>query len=861
MDPIQELRTWIQTERKRLLSIPPTQAEGKALLEQNTIFVDTALQRLYAEAEARAKASHGSDYEPGRTEVAIAATGGYGRRELSPFSDVDIAFIPSEEDHPYVDALIREAFQLVVDLLIDSTDLSVGYAFRPISDVPGLDHKTKTAILDSRLVAGDPELVTALRKELLHHLDPVAFLQEHRLERGKRDIRRLHTLEPDLKNGPGGLRDLHSIRWLAKVIYHIQSEDVLSDLERRGLLSSVEQQEISEAQEALWRMRNALHLYARKKSDVLSVSFHRPLAEALGFKTQRGNGIQGLMEMYYYHAEQIHQCAQRINEQLLQGPFPLGESFVLTDGRIHAVAANIFDEKPSRLIGAFEQSQRYGLDMGPQLIHLIEHRTSLMEDDKQREDPDAAQAFLSILRGVGDAAATLRSMNDRGLLGRYLPEFDRLMRHVPRDPSHQYTVGEHTLRVVERLSELAQPGVSKPPQFAEAMASLEIPEVLLLSALLHDAGKVEPGENHSETGAQLARSVGRRLRLREDQLQTLEALVRHHLLLMRTARLRDLNLPITIQKVADAVGTPEILKMLYLLSYADTRSVGEGTWTASDARLLDELYIKVNQIFAAASQQEDQAARADQKREWVRRELACADIRQEALRRHCQALPASYILNTPLGTIATHIALLDQLRVVDPVTDFYNGPGEDFTELTICTHDDPEPGLLSKIAGVLFAGGADVHAAHVYTLEGDDPIVLDTLWISANGRQISSARTKRLTDNLSEVLSGRSSVETLITRARKVVPCHVEAHVELRNDLSEDHTVVHVVADDTPGLLYRMTTILSRNRLEIHSAKIATWGGKAEDVYYVTRADGTKVPDSDLLMLERTLAKDLLESG
>lgn len=859
MDPIHELRTWIQTERKRLVSLRPEQLEGKALLEQNTVFIDTALQRCYAEAERRAKASHGASYEPGRTEVAIAATGGYGRRELSPFSDIDIAFIPSEEDHPYVDAVIREAFQLVVDLLIDNTDLNVGYAFRPISDVPGLDHKTKTAILDSRPVAGDSKMVVALRSALLHHLDPVAFLQERRLAQGKGNARDLHVLAPDLKNGPGGLRDIHSACWLAKVIYHVQSEDVLPDLERRGLISPVERQEITEAREILWRMRNALHLSAHKKNDVLSAPFRRPLADAFGFKTEHSDGVQELMDLYYRHAERVRRCARRLNDQLLQGPFPLGEGFVLTDGRIHAVAANIFDEKPSRLIGGFEQSQRYGLDMEHQLIGLIEARAPLMEDDEQREDPNAAEAFLSILRGVADADAALRSMNDLGLLGRYLPEFGRLMHHVPRDPSHQYTVGEHALRVVERLSELAQPGVDKPPQFAEAMATLEAPEVLLLSALLHDAGKIEPGENHSETGARLARSVGRRLRLREDQLQTVETLVRHHLLLMRTARLRDLNLSITIQNVADVVGTPGILKMLYLLSYADTRSVGERTWTASDARLLDDLYIKTNQIFAAASQQEDQAARVDQERERVRRELAYTDIPQDALRRHCQALPASYILNTPLGTIATHIALLDQLRVVDPVTDFYNGPGEDFTELTICTHDDPEPGLLSKIAGALFAGGADVHAAHVYTLEGDDPIVLDTLWISANGRQIQPSRAKRLGDNLSEVLSGRSSVEALIARARKTVPIHIQARIGLRNNLSEDHTVVHVVADDTPGLLYLMTTMLSRNRLEIHTAKIAAWGGNAEDVYYVTRADGTKVPEGDLPVLERTLTKNLLE--
>lgn len=860
---VQYLRDHLIAGRQTLLSTPPGETSGQELQERHADLIDETVSGLYDVAVSRAKQASLKWFVPGETEIAIVATGGYGRRELSPFSDVDIAFIPSAEDQPYVDVLVKEAFQLIMDIFQDHSNLHVGYAYRPLSDCPRLDHETKTSLLDMRLVAGAEYLIAQMRRELLRFLDVVSFLQEKTEERRllfHRFRSGLYSLEPDLKEGSGGLRDLHSAMWMAQVMFRVPHEEVLHEMIRRGVIAPRDYQNLLQARERLWRIRNWLHLTANKKNDVLVSDVHDRIARDFGYA--EGEGGEKLpsarfMADYYATAETVNRFSRKVAKRFLEGTLNLGRGFVATRQRLGVSSPDLFSENPALVISFFELAHRYGFYFDLEAEVLLEEALSRI-DDSVRSSRDAAKAFLTILRPSSETGHTLRRMRDRGVLQSYLPEFGDLMRCVPADPAHELTVGEHSLRVVDFLVEISETGGATPSLLTDAIQEINEPEILFLAALLHDVGKAVPGGDHSVTGAETARRIGDRLGLNGEQKDILSRLVQEHLTLVRISRLRDLNSPTTLKQTMEAVGNRQMLKMLYLLSYADTKAVGTRAYTEVDMRLLDDLYLKVNRAFCEETLETDIEARAITERARVRTELTGLEVPDERLKELSERLPASYVVNTPFGLIATHLKLLDRLETERVVADFYTTAGDDFTELTICAYDDPEPGMLSKITGTLYANDIDIRTAQVFTLDGNEQIVLDTLWVAFNAMPLSEAKADRMRGTLRGVLSRDKDVEAVIAESRKPLDAQVWVEeIEARNDLSEEHTVIHLVAGDVKGLLYFITRALAQSGLDIHTAKIMTWSGKAEDAFYVTLRDGSKVPDQDLEAVAEQLKESL----
>lgn len=861
MEPsTQEIRDFLNSGRKDLLGTAPGEATGQDLMERHTELIDETVRRIYQLATSRAKRAALKWYVPGETEIAIVATGGYGRSELSPFSDIDIAFVPSAEDQPYVDALVKEAFQLIVEIFLDNSDLHVGYAYRPLSDCPRIDHQTKTSLLDMRLVVGAEYLVASMRSEVLKYLDVVSFVQEKTEERRLlfHKLRsELYSLEPNLKEGSGGLRDLHTALWMSQVMFRVPHTEILHEMVRRGVISTRDHQNLLKAREHLWKIRNWLHLTAGRKNDVLVADVHDRIARDFAYTGSLPNTdlpSGGFMRDYYATAETVNRFSRKVAKRLLEGTLNLGRGFVSTRQRIGVASPDLFHKEPALVILAFELAHRYGFVFDLEAEVLIEEAVSLI-DDEVRCSREAARAFLSILRPSPETGHTLRRMRDRKVLQEYFPEFGELMHCVPADPAHELTVGEHSLRVVDYLEEISTSNESpagladrwQASSLTDTMQEVLEPEVLMLAAMLHDVGKLHSTGNHAITGALIARTVGERLGLTKEKVDLLERLVREHLSLVRMSRLRDLNSPSTLREAMQAVGDRQTLKMLYLLSYADTKAVGARGYTELDMRLLDELYSKVNRAFCEETIEADLETLAARERARVHSELRGLEVPEERLKQLSDRLPASYLVNTPLGLIATHLKLIDQLETERVVIDFYTTPGDDFTELTICTWDDPEPGLLSKITGTLYANDVDIRTAQVFTLEGDEAIVLDTLWITSNARPLSETKSKRLGDALQRVLSHRSAVESIVEESGKPVSAAVWVEeVSASNDLSDEHTVVHLVAGDVKGLLYFVTRAISRVGLDIHTAKITTWSGKAEDAFYVTRRDGSKVLGEEL---------------
>jgi [protein-PII] uridylyltransferase len=901
---VQELRDFLTSGRDDLLRVKPSSQPGRAWLEAHSALIDETLRRIYHQAwravrasqagNSQANVSHDStdafeysndfsqpaEHEP---ELALLAIGGYGRAELCPYSDIDIAFVPVEEEHPMLDAVIKEAFRLIVEVLIDGAKLDVGYAYRPISDCAHLDHTAKAALLEARLIVGSQSLKNRLREELRNHWDAVEFLLDKTQER--RDLSRqirfsLYSVEPNLKEGVGALREIQTALWTAGAMH--ASDDPINDLEWRGVVTAGDCKSAREANEFFLKLRIWLHLTTGKKTDILNTQLQERCARDFGYTGAGAQSWQRLLQDYYRRAEGALRFSQKVMRRLLEGPLPLDEHFTALNRRVLAAHPYVLRNHPELLLTPFALARKYGFETDADLDRLIEESLRLM-DRNIRAHPIMRASFMALLHDVGTAAEALTDLRGRGVLQTFIPEFDAMLQLCPADPSHELTVGEHSIYAVRQLGELWRQRHESEIFFA-VWDGVEDTELLVLATLLHDVGKIEAGSDHAVSGERLAHNIGERLGLGGERLDKLCLLVRRHLLLPRVARLRDLSAPGTIREVMEQAGDVATLKMLYLLSLADTRAVGERSYSVMEIEAMRELYERT--LMAMTSRETAQALTdveireqmVQRERARVRHEMRHLELDETMLQRLCESLPASYVLNTPLTTIGAHLKFLDQLPQEKVIVDVYQNPRDPYTEMSIVAYDEPQPGLLSKICGVVYAAGMEIHMAQVFTLCGEEgacdvfqtspaevsqdaaqdpstgiaeqtskaesqdrPIVLDRLYVGRDGRSLTSAQSARLAASLRAVLLGEKTIEEVLTVAGKAVQAPLSPQrISVRNDLSDEHSVLTVVNENVPGLLFYITRAIASLGLDVHSAKITTWAGRAEDAFYVTRRYGVE---------------------
>jgi len=834
---IELLRQKFRKGRSELFRQVTWTSPCRDLLEAHTSLVDELLREIYEIScnSADLKASR-SDH----SGIAIVATGGYGRRELNPYSDIDIAFIPSEEEDPWVEAVVHTAFKLVMDVFLSLRDVRVGYSFRPIAEANSWDVSVKTALLDLRYICGNWDLSDELGRSIREVLSPFDLMVEtqsepyENLEQG----RTIYLVEPSLKAGPGSLRSLHRARWIFKLLLSVDDDALERTLQDRRIISSQRISEISEAANWFLRARTWLHLTAGKLSDVLITNYQDRIARELD-----DCSAQTWLSRHMAHSETLARFQWEAVQALLKGPMEINEVLV-KDGSLHLPRDS---SSPEPVIGMFHLSQRYSIPVSLRdLKQLADRRMQTLEI--QEPSTGEARIFKQILREDRNVATTVRNLTVFGLLDRFIPNFSEIMRFVPPDPAHRYTVGEHSIRMIEHLEKLREGRDREGRRFTDLLGQCHHFDMLCLAAMLHDAGKLLPGE-HSETSADLAMSVATRLNLAPEKREILDLLIRRHLLLVRTARLLDLKTAHVLQRIAKHVPSLEALRHLYVFTYVDTCAVAENNWTSMDMRDLDDLYRKMQDFYESDSAEGKAEGMQEDKHVLIRKKLAAlhGSKKEAAVMKHCDSMPSSYVLNTPLGEIAFHVQLLDRLEAEKTVLDVYNRPGDDYSELTICSYDDPKPGMLAKITGVLYGCNVDIHRAQAFTMEKEQPVVLDTLWTRSNGMQISESRARRIRTVLKDVLSGGKMISQFLEQAGKTPPKVIGLdRINLRNDLSEEHTVVHIVAQDLQGLLYLMTQGISQCGLHIHSAKVATWKARAENNFYVTAPVGGQIPDGDL---------------
>lgn len=785
---------------------------GVELMRVQSDLIDRAIERI---AELAALSCVADD-------VCIAATGGYGRQELSPYSDVDITFI-ANSDNPEIDSFIKCAYRLLMDVFLGGTDLKVGYSYRQVGDCHDLPLDTQTALLDARRISGSAELFDRFSKTARKAIGEAAFVIGHMNERSKARQRwgiSPLRVEPNIKEGAGGLRDFQTSRWLAQV--------ALGSL--KGIASEREMNLLDGAAEFLARVRGALHAVCGRGNDILSVDRQEAVAEALGFS----QGPQALMAEYYAHAERIAALYHRVSDACMEMPLQIEPGIVAQRGKVDIRDHDLLLRDSEAVVRVFGHCVELGLELSGKTTAILQSYIGVRKA-KPTAGRGVLRAFAELLP-LPDAGLAMNLMAQAGILQWLLPEFGAAMHQVPDDGAHELTIGAHSVQAVELLEGFRN---GDDPDLREAWAGISDPGALLLAVLLHDIGKTQDKTSHCDAGGKTAAKTAERLGLRPDSIRTLEFLVRSHLVMSETARLRDLSDQRTAQDFIGIINSRELLDMIYLLTAADVQSVGQKTWGEVQMRFLRELYHRASNLMRRSAPADVDLGRH---RSRLARELSLANLPQSEVDEHCGAMPAAYLLNTSADDLAAHIEYVRKARAGHPIVALRDDPISRFTEITICSPDDPEPGLLAKIAGVLSALDVDIHAAQVFTREANDRIAFDILSVDYDRRALPELKKLQIQSELENILAGRSDLDSLCRRYGKKLDRKVKLlDLQVMSHLSDQHSVIQVEAEDMPGLLHRLTAAISSLRWDIHSARINTWGNTAQDVFYVTDDKGSKL--------------------
>lgn len=814
-------------------------AGGIEVTRRLSDLVDRIITSIYRLAVER----HPGPGEPG---ITVAATGGYGRRRLAPFSDIDVTFIVAEEDDPRLDGIAREMFFLIGRIFTDGAGLKVGYGYRAMRDAQDLDVQTQTALLDSRLVAGDRALFYRFREEFIRHILPGVFLW-HKMDERRTAMQEVgdavYRTEPNVKLGAGGLRDLHTAEWLVKSTMGSGLEDPWGRLRSIGYINDDEFRSITKGREFLLRVRNAMHWMAGRPLDVITSDRQAALAEDLGYKdSDSGSAAERMMGDYYLHAANIQRIARKVTSKCARHPLKLGDGLVLKEGQITPTNLTFLDRTPSAALGVLHIAQKYGFPLSSQVEEMIGDFAA--RGDTLLDDPDSTRIFIQILQYPHNVYSALRAMADLGVLPLVLPAYTDLLRFMPAEPAHSYTVGEHSLRVVQELEKMRADPEPENALCREVFAGLDRPEVLILAALLHDVGKIQRRGRHGEIGAQMARTIGRQLGLDDDAVEVLAFLVREHPLMPRLSRSRDPEQPETVAELLAKVPNPEDLPPLFLLSTADLRTFGHDAWIHVQLEFLARLFIRAEKAVSRPESVSPSAEAIQSDVSRVQRQLSRRNLEEKVVKELCESMPAAYLLNNDVDTIVRHLQMLERLAG-GPVVHFADGRRRPWTVLTVAAAD--QPGLLARIAGVLWAHDVNVHSARVYTREGDNPVALDELLVDAHNRPLPLSLRLELERDLRAVLGEGTSLSVIFARRGRLIgPASAIRSVHLHNDMSETYTVVEVEMPDEKGLLYRLASAMSAMGWIIHNARIGTRAGEARDVFYVTDAEGRKIDAGNL---------------
>jgi [protein-PII] uridylyltransferase len=834
-------------------------ASGDGIVQTITAMSDTLINKLF-----HCILGDLQDARTAREQLALVAIGGYGRGELNPCSDIDLMFLYSGKDPQHIEDIAQKLLYFLWDMRLD-----VGYSVRTLKDcveMAGADTTVRTALLDGRLLTGSRALFADFQKMMLTQIlakGSDAFIKEKMEElkaRREKYGSTVYTLEPNIKEGEGALRDLHTAMWVAKIKYKITEP---RELIIKGVLSEDELALYYNSLSYLWRLRNEMHFLAGRKNDQLTFDAQTKLAEFLGY-ADKGKvlAVEEFMRDYYLHATKVEhfssmlvaKCTWREEGAMkILGYFtrrPVGEGLYVLKGELIIPDETVVEKDPARLMKIFEYSQKHGVSLHIKVKALV--RRSLEQiNDRFRRNKEVNASFFNILRCEKGLGETLQLMHHLEFLNRFVPEFERIFCKVQHDIYHIYTVDIHSLFAVDEIARLWR-GEHRAdlPLLTQLANEVDKRELLVLAVLLHDMGKGEGG-GHAEKGAAMVPTIARRMGLSREDSERLEFLVGHHLLFAHIAQRRDLHDEKMIIHFARQMGKSENLKMLYLLTYADIKAVGPDVWTEWKALLLQELYEKAFQVLERGDFRMEASSERVKKVKRRVVEILDDEFPQAQVKEELKAMTIRHLLANPSAVIAEHVRVMLSLGDATMLTRVAHEMERGYSNFTICTLD--VPGLFSKITGVMAANGMNILGAQIHTSTNGK--VLDILQVnSPQGFVITDeSRWKKLDDDMRQVLEGKVQVRQLVEKRRRPTLIterpkpRFPTRVEIDNEVSTDYTVIDIYTHDKVGLLYQITSSLTEQGLYIGVSKISTKVDQVADVFYVKDIFGHKVTSEEKL--------------
>jgi [protein-PII] uridylyltransferase len=799
--------------------------------------------------------------------MALVATGGYGRGLLAPGSDIDLLFLLPYKQTAWGESVAEALLYCLWDM-----GLKVGHATRSVDEgvrQAKADMTIRTALLEARYLFGDAKLFDELAahfdKEVVAGTAPafVAAKLAEREERHRRAGQSRYLVEPNVKDSKGGLRDLHTLFWIAKYVYRVREPE---ELVERGVFAPEEFRLFRRCEDFLWSVRCNMHFLTGRAEERLSFDIQREIALRLGYTEHPGQkDVERFMKHYFLIAKDVGDLTAIFCsglEEMQATPTPVlsriiarlrpargqkklteTDDFVIDNNRINVARPDVFKRDPVNLIRLFHLAQKHNLEFRPEAMRTVTRSLKLIGKDL-REDEEANRLFLEILTSNNDAETVLRRMNEAGVLGAFAPDFGRIVAMMQFNMYHHYTVDEHLIRCIGELEQIER-GENPAVALASELIRTIQPQhraVLCVALFLHDIAKGRI-EDHSIAGARIARRLCPRFGFNSADTELVAWLVEVHLVMSTLAQSRDLSDRKTIENFAAVVQSLERMKLLAILTTADIRAVGPGVWNGWKAQLIRTLYYETEPVLTGGFSEVNRAQRVAVAQAEFRAELAdWPEAEREAY--IARQYPA-YWLKVDLPHKLTHARFVRAAEAAGQRLSTSVGfdPARGVTELTIFTPD--HPWLLSVIAGACSLAGGNIVDAQIYTTT--DGLALDTIALSREFErdEDEARRAARIGELIEKALRGEIKLPDIV--GKRVPPkgrlkaFAIEPEVSINNQWSTRYTVVEVTGLDRPGLLYELTSTLSRLNLNIASAHVATFGERVVDVFYVTDLTGAQI--------------------
>jgi len=844
-------RSYIALLKKNLLDLRAEKPAGRSYARAYTAIVDAIAGLVFQ----RALQEH--DAAPEKVDIAVIGIGGYGRFELTPFSDVDILVLCRRKT-----VLVKRVAEAFIQLMWD-VGFEVGHTVQSLVESEGTIAKhmdARTALFESRFVCGSERIAreaSRLRARLLKK-DRGAFVEQKltdALTRHEKHGWSFQLIEPNVKQSPGGMRDFQTLVWLGMVF---GDDGGLAALRKKGLLLAGEADALEEAHEFLLKVRVELHVCALSKQDQLTVKMQRSITERLGYRDKGGHlAVELFMRDYYDHTRTIYRITRDVIEELRYGDnIPLllrGVKATRLKGRLSLKLDTARLRQDPLYV--FARQKETGLELDRALRRRLSEALPTDLSGKAERNR-MRKAFAGFLADPENITLVLRSMHDTGFLGAMIPEYNLLTSLKRHDLYHHYTVDEHSFQVIGCLEELGELELKRTDAFARIYSEIADRETLYLAALLHDIGKVE-GRGHAKKGAELARTILSRMGVKETQIEAVSYLVEIHLLMSHFSQRRDPTDEGTLQSFCSRVKTRTTLKQLLLLTYADLKATSPSAWTEWKRALLWGLYLWAYQFLATKEKKPEAVYKS--RKEAILRRFPAGEKREEALA-HLDKLPGRYLLTMNASQVRRHLDLIRALEGKGTAVAWKKGRLA--TEVCFCTHD--KPFRLSQLCGVLTFNDCNILHANAFTRT--DGVVVDVFYVEdiSGTVPVDEERVEKIRGDLESIVLGTLDIHTALDKhaakwkRRKQTSIPIPFRVDFHNDISPDLTIVDIFAADEPGLLFKITRALSEEGLTIHRARISTEAHRAIDSFDVQDASGGKISSATRLQrirerLEREL--------